>query len=61
VSGPAETVALGLLDAGWSCIGVEMLPDGTATLTVRTPPIPVSTSPDFTRLLHLALGKESPP
>lgn len=59
MSGPAETVALGLLDAGWSCGGMEFdLKAGTVVILVRTPPIPVTSTADYARLIALATGKE---
>ena len=59
MSGPAETVAIGLLEAGWSCAGVEFVVRGdTVTLLIRTPPIPISETADYARLIALATGKE---
>lgn len=59
MSSPAESLALGLLDAGWRCGGVEFdLKTGTVVILVRTPPIPVTSTADYIRLIALATGKE---
>ena len=59
MSGPAETVALGLLEAGWLSSGVEFaLLGDTVTILIRTPPIPITETADYARLIALVTGKE---
>ena len=61
MSGPAEIVALGLLDAGWQSGGLEYALDGDhVVVLLRTPPIPIVDTPEFHRLLARALKEPTP-
>jgi hypothetical protein len=55
----AERVILNLLDAGWVPVDVQFdlgVDPPTVTFVVKTPPIAVTDSPDYDRLIALAMG-----